>query len=144
MRLSVEVKEYIMPEYIAAIHKDEAADYGVSFPDFPGCITAGTTLEEARTMANEALQGHLKLSREYGDTIPEPSTLEEIKAMQGFQDAEAFFVVHVPEVEEKRVRVNITLTQRDLHLIDKKAKQRKLSRSAFLVEAARKEADQQF
>ena len=133
-----------MAEYIAAIHKDESADYGVSFPDFPGCITAGSTLEEARTMANEALQGHVKVSREYGDSIPEPSTLEEIKAMQNFQDAEAFFVVHIPEMEEKRIRVNITLTKRDLHLIDRKAKQRKLSRSAFLVEAARKEADKQF
>ena len=35
-------------EYIAYLHKDKGSDYGVSFPDFPGCITAGKTLEEAR------------------------------------------------------------------------------------------------
>ena len=122
-----------MAEYIAAIHKGGGADYGVSFPDFPGCITAGGTLEESRIMANEALRGHIEVSREYGDPIPEPSTLEEVKAMQDFQDAEAFFVVHVPEVVEKRVRVNITVTKSDLRLIDRKARQRKLSRSAFLV-----------
>ena len=30
-----------MPSYIAIIHKEPESDYGVSFPDFPGCITAG-------------------------------------------------------------------------------------------------------
>ncbi|MBL0942631.1 MAG: type II toxin-antitoxin system HicB family antitoxin, partial [Alphaproteobacteria bacterium] len=34
--------------YIALIHKDKNSDFGVSFPDFPGCITAGKTLDEAR------------------------------------------------------------------------------------------------
>ncbi len=34
-------------EYIAYLHKDRHSDYGVSFPDFPGCITAGKTLDEA-------------------------------------------------------------------------------------------------
>lgn len=27
--------------YVALIHKEEGSDFGVSFPDFPGCITAG-------------------------------------------------------------------------------------------------------
>ncbi len=46
-------------EYIAYLHKDKKSDYGVSFPDFPGCITAGTRLEEARRMAAEALSLHI-------------------------------------------------------------------------------------
>ncbi len=46
-------------EYIAYLHKDERSDYGVSFPDFPGCITAGSTLEEARKMAADALALHI-------------------------------------------------------------------------------------
>jgi len=33
---------------IAYLHKTRKSDYGVSFLDFPGCITAGRTLEEAR------------------------------------------------------------------------------------------------
>jgi predicted RNase H-like HicB family nuclease len=32
-----------MAEYIALIHKDAGSDFGVSFPDFPGCVTAGST-----------------------------------------------------------------------------------------------------
>ena len=34
-------------EYVAYLHKDRDSDFGVSFPDFPGCVTAGRTLEEA-------------------------------------------------------------------------------------------------
>ncbi len=34
-------------EYIAYLHKDRKSDFGVSFPDFPGCITAGKTLDES-------------------------------------------------------------------------------------------------
>ena len=40
--------------YIGLVHKDAGSDYGVSFPDLPGCVTAGATLEEAREMAAEA------------------------------------------------------------------------------------------
>jgi predicted RNase H-like HicB family nuclease len=44
-----------MCQFIALIHKDADSDYGVSFPDLPGCVTAGATLDEARDMAAEAL-----------------------------------------------------------------------------------------
>ena len=43
-------------EYIAYLHKDKRSDYGVSFPDFPGCVTAGRSLEEARELAVERLR----------------------------------------------------------------------------------------
>ena len=47
-------------EYIAYLHKDSKSDFGVSFPDFPGCVSAGKTLEEARRMAEEALALHIE------------------------------------------------------------------------------------
>jgi predicted RNase H-like HicB family nuclease len=46
-------------DYIAYLHKDRNSDFGVSFPDFPGCITVGKTLEEARRKAAEALSFHV-------------------------------------------------------------------------------------
>ena len=64
-----------MRHYIGLIHKDADSDYGVSFPDLPGCITAGATLDEARAMAEEALKIHLEGMVEDGDPVPEPSTL---------------------------------------------------------------------
>ena len=44
-------------EYIGYPHRDWKRDYGVSFPDFPVCVTAGKTLDEARRLAAEALEG---------------------------------------------------------------------------------------
>lgn len=49
-----------MITFIAHIHKDARSDYGVSFPDLPGCISAGVTLDQARAMAAEALTLHLE------------------------------------------------------------------------------------
>ena len=43
-------------EYIAYLHKDKNSDYGVSFPDFPGCVTGGKTLEEARKLILDRYQ----------------------------------------------------------------------------------------
>jgi predicted RNase H-like HicB family nuclease len=68
-----------MAGYIALVHKDDGTSYGVSFPDVPGCISAGDTFEEAVAHAAEALAGHLALMRADGDDIPQPRTFEELK-----------------------------------------------------------------
>ena len=69
-----------MAGYFALVHKDEGTSYGVSFPDVPGCISAGDTLNEALANAAEALAGHLALMREDGDAIPEPRSIDAIRA----------------------------------------------------------------
>ena len=63
-------------DYIAYLDKEKKSDFGVSFPDFPGCITAGKTLDEARLMAAEALAMHIASIAEDGKAIPEPSTID--------------------------------------------------------------------
>lgn len=65
-----------MRPYIGIVHKDPTTDFGVSFPDFPGCISAGETLAEAAALAREALLAHIGLMVEDGEPIPEPMTLE--------------------------------------------------------------------
>lgn len=55
------------------MHKDPDSDFGVSFPDFPGCVTAGKTLEEAQRMAREALALHIAGMVEDDEAIPQPS-----------------------------------------------------------------------
>ena len=69
-----------MAGYVALVHKDEATSYGVSFPDVPGCVSAGDTLDEALANAAEALAGHLALMRADGDAIPVARSPEAIKA----------------------------------------------------------------
>ena len=77
-----------MRQFIALIHKDAGSDFGVSFPDLPGCVTAGATLDEARDMAAEALAFHLEGMAEDGDAIPEPSSLEVVMAFVAIQNAD--------------------------------------------------------
>lgn len=67
----------VVTAYVALLCKEADSDFGVEFPDFPGCITAGTTLEDARRMAAEALLLHVEGMMEDGDPIPEPSRLDE-------------------------------------------------------------------
>ena len=42
-----------MTAYIALLRKDQGSDYGMGFPDFPGCVTAGTTLEDWNCFENQ-------------------------------------------------------------------------------------------
>jgi predicted RNase H-like HicB family nuclease len=65
-----------MRHYIGIIHKDAESDFGISFPDFPGCVSAGRTLEETTAMGREALEGHVAVMRDAGEAIPEASTLD--------------------------------------------------------------------
>jgi predicted RNase H-like HicB family nuclease len=69
-----------MTAAIALIHKETASDYGVSFPDFSGCVSAGTDLDDARRMGAEALALHIEGLAENGEPLPEPSTLEAVMA----------------------------------------------------------------
>ena len=65
-------------EFVAILHKDPDSDYGVSFPDVPGCFSAGCTIDEAREMAAEALELHFSVMREEDEPIPTPRLLAEI------------------------------------------------------------------
>jgi predicted RNase H-like HicB family nuclease len=125
----------ITVHYIAYLHKDRKSDYGVSFPDFPGCISAGRTLEEARRMAEEALALHVEGLIEDGETLPEPSTLDGLIRDPALRDAVAF-LVPLDGNAGKTVRINITARQKQIEEIDRRAQAAGLSRSAYIVQAA--------
>lgn len=97
-----------MKQYIGLIHEDTDSDFGVSFPDFPGVVTAGTDLDDARAMAEEALAFHIEGLVEDGEAIPEPSSLEDVMADADNRDGVAILVAVKTEAK-KAVRVNITL-----------------------------------
>ena len=125
---------------IALIHKDEGTSYGVSFPDFPGCISAGATLDEALVSGTEALNAHVALMLEDGDPIPAPRSLDELRADPEFaDDFEGAMVATVPAfVPSRRAqRVNITIEGDLLEEIDRAAKTFPGGRSGFLAQAAR-------
>jgi predicted RNase H-like HicB family nuclease len=125
-----------MTEYIAVIHKEPKSDFGASFPDLPGCISAAKTLEELRPMIEESLALHLEGMIEDGDAVPEPSPFETIVKSKDHKDAVAVMVVKAPALVEATVRVNITLPEKTLAQIDRKAAAKGMSRSGFLAKAA--------
>jgi len=122
-------------DYIAYLHKDRNSDFGVSFPDFPGCITAGRTLDEAHRMAAEALALHIAGMVEDGDTIPAPSALDDLTDDPARKDAVAF-LVHVDPHTDRTVRINITARERQLERINQLANQAGMTRSAYMVASA--------
>ncbi len=87
-----------MRSTIAIIHKDVDSDFGVSFLDFPGCITAGATLDEARAFAEEALALHVEGMIEDGEAIPEPSSFEAVMADPANRDGVAILVEAAPRI----------------------------------------------
>jgi predicted RNase H-like HicB family nuclease len=125
-----------MTEYIALIHKDQHSSFGASFPDLPGCISAADSLEDLRPMIEESLSLHIEGLVEDGEALPEPSTLDAIVKSKDYADAVAVMVVKSPDAPDATVRVNITLPEKTLAQIDRKAAQKGMSRSSFLVKAA--------
>ena len=119
--------------YPAVIDKDPDSDFGVVFPDFPGCVSAGRTLDEAVRGAYEALAGHVAVMVADGDELPAPTPLEAVAAER---DATTVAITLVPvTLPGKAQRVNITIDQGLLDEIDAVAD----NRSRFLAEAARAE-----
>jgi predicted RNase H-like HicB family nuclease len=126
-----------MAQYIGLIRKDAASDYGVSFPDFPGVVTAGRDLDEARAMAEEALALHIDGLIDDGEAVPEPSSLTSVMADPENRDAVAILVA-VRSQAARAVRVNVTLPEDVLQQIDRFAASQGLSRSGFLAQAAKR------
>lgn len=124
-----------MTAYVALLRKQPDSDYGVDFPDFPGCVTAGTTLEDARRMAAEAIRFHVEGMIEDGEPIPAPSRLDEIMADPNHRDAVAVLIDAA--VRRPSVRINISMVPDLLEAIDLVSD----NRSRFLAAAAREKLE---
>jgi predicted RNase H-like HicB family nuclease len=119
--------------YPAVIDKDADSDFGVAFSDFPGCVSAGTTLDEAVLGAHEALAGHVAAMVADADPLPEPTPLETVAANR---DASTVAITLVSvSLPGKMQRVNITMDAGLLDETDAVAD----NRSRFLADAARAE-----
>jgi len=120
-----------MTAYVALLRKQPDSDYGVDFPDFPGCVTAGKTWEDARAMAAEALALHIAGMIEDGEAIPAPSALDDIMTDPHHTDAVAVLID--ASVRRPAIRVNVSLPPDLVEAIDRVTD----NRSRFLTEAAR-------
>ncbi len=89
--------------YYAVVEKEPTSSYGVFFPDLPGCVSAGKTLDEARNRASEVLSLHLEGMVRDGDPIPAPRDLAAVEANPVFLDDLSHIVAFLrvfPEMAE--------------------------------------------
>jgi len=120
--------------YPAFIIKDDE-QFTVSFPDLPGCITFGSSIEEAFDCAREALEGHLAAMMDENMPIPEATSLDKAQPDDG-DAANVIAKIFVPVLlPGKTVRTNISIDESLLTIIDLVTS----NRSAFFTEAARNE-----
>jgi predicted RNase H-like HicB family nuclease len=117
--------------FYPAIIERAGETFSVFFPDLPGCASAGATVQEAAVNAEEALAGHLAVSIQHGDVIPDPSPFDTIERDPDVDEVARVLVRG--ERPGKAVRVQITLDEGLVAAIDRVAS----NRSGFLAEAAR-------
>lgn len=128
-----------MRYYHAVVHKDANSAFGVHFPDLPGCFSAADSIEDVVPNAIEALS----LWFEDGDAAAQPSPIERVRELATADLAEGAFLVMVPWIGRRgrQARVNISLDHATLEAIDSAAALRRLTRSAFLAQAAHNEIE---
>jgi predicted RNase H-like HicB family nuclease len=95
-------EQKVETRYYPAIVERGAEGYGVFFPDLPGCVSAGGTLQEAARNAEEALQLHVEGTIEDGDPLPAPSELDAIERDPEVDEAARILVrVDVPKARAR-------------------------------------------
>jgi len=123
--------------YTVVIHKDRKSDYGVTVPDLPGCFSAGETMEEALTNSVEAIECHLEGLLLDGDEIPQAQPVEaHLKNKDYAGGTWALVSVDLSRLRSKTKRINITLPERVLAVVDEQARREGESRSGLLARAA--------
>ena len=128
--------------YVAFVHKDPDSAYGISFPDFHGCVSVGDTMDEVIANGTEALGFHVRGMEADGDIIPQPRSLEEITHdVEVIEELEGASFALVPLVRDlgSTTRINVSLDLGLLKAIDDEARSRGQTRSAFIASAARRE-----
>lgn len=87
-----------MRHYIALIHKESESGYGVSFPDLPGVVTVGDSIDEAIKKAAEVLEFAAKdRTIHTGRDFPKARTIDELRADPAFRnDASHAIVAAIP------------------------------------------------
>ena len=85
-----------MTVYLGLVHKDPDSEYGISFPDVPGCISAGATMEELMGTGREALIFHLDMLERDSDPIPRARSYEELRTDATFLEDASDAVILVP------------------------------------------------
>ena len=129
--------------YVAVLERGLNGAFGVFFPDLPGCVSAGSSADEAMAEAQDALVLHLEGMIEDGQVVPKPSGVHTfgIEDFPGSDVAALFFVSAevkgTQKAEDPPLRINVSLPEGLVSRIDAAADANGLTRSGLLGLAAR-------
>ena len=112
---------------------DDNHAYGVTFPDVPGCFSAGDTLDEVLDNAKEALELFLESAVDHGDPIPEAKTIEAHRNNPEYANYSwSFIELDITPYLGRSKKINVTLPEYLISRIDNVSS----NRSKFLADAA--------
>lgn len=118
------------------VHKDTNSDYGVTVPDLPGCFSAGETVDDALSEAVEAIEAHLEGMMLDSEPIPAPKSIEFYKDNPDFAGGLwAIVDVDVSRLSGRSRRVNITVPEYLLAMMDQYVAEKGKTRSGLIAEA---------
>lgn len=105
-------------------------DFGVAFPDLPGCVAMGCTLDEVLVNAQDALRDWMDSMDEHGNPVPQPSALEDVDVPEG---CALTTILLVREARDKpSVRMNLVLDAGVADAITSEARRRGMSRKSYV------------
>jgi predicted RNase H-like HicB family nuclease len=108
--------------------------YGIVVPDLPGCFSAGDSLDEAMTAAEEAAAAWIDAALDAGEAVPTPSALDVLRDNAEFAGWSFGVITVDPALLDDTIeRVNITLPRRVLHRLDAMARAAGESRSGYIA-----------
>ena len=113
--------------YPAVFHANDDGSYTVIFPDLPGCITEGKDLENALSMAQDALYAWMEYTVENGVSVPAASSPRDVQV----SDAEFVNLIRADVKDARAVRRNVSIPK----WMDEQASAKGLSLSRVLQDA---------
>jgi len=119
--------------YPALIDGEDGA-FGVVFPDIPGVVAMGSTIDEALINAEAALRDYAVETERDGDELVDASPLQFVKTPPGNQ------LVSIPLIRTsgKSVRAGLTLDEEVAEFISTEARRRGMTRKAYITWVVRR------
>lgn len=122
--------QYVYP---ALFHKNDDDSYTITYPDLPGCVSEGKSLENALYMAQSALTQWMAYLAESKEPAPAPSRIGDIRAGRN----EFVNLVRADLRDDRAVRHTVSIPK----WMDDRAASAGISLSRVLQEALRERLD---
>lgn len=122
-----------MNRYPALLDGERGA-YGVTFPDLPGIVAMGATVDEALLNGEEALRDYAIETEKDGAPLTPPRAPEQVEPLPGQT------LVSIPMIRPsgRTVRANLSLDESVVAFIDGERRRRGMTRRAYVEWMARR------